>query len=1070
MKQIILSLGLFMAIFPSGPSLAYVPEPMEGTVSDAAREQAVQAVLHPTPNPATDGEDVYQMQLDARAARDAERYNSSDNDATHYARGSTMIIHIFINHTDGTWSVDEREDAGAKMEVAKDHYRTHAPAEANLHFDHESVGGYYYYPVTLSYSMADSGMTGYRMEDALSHLGVVDSDGDGYLCDDFTLNFMNWNGGWDNVIVCFEPADLAGRAWASFGLARCAIYTDDTGNVVAHEWGHIFGACDEYVEDGHCNSGIDCGDCQSTYLDEVIQNGNCQLASCPSDVSCLMIDNTFSRICDYTLNHWAWVDEDGNGTLDYVKRRTTGNNFVLINEIANNGYAYSSNTTDGYVISQSWNTWSVVGLRNPSGSDYDLRLYEENNHNYQIAASLLDTDYVDFIASDYNHDRPGNEHVQVELDSGAANSYRLGWESGTSMLYPDGVTRNGSWSGSNVVRVWDVPLFGGESVTFTLDITSGDMDFGMALFKSNDSYYHVPRSSAVWSRDAGGNGVTESYTYTIPSDDVYGLVVWANNYASGDFSIQIGPSPIELSDSVPYTSARSLDLFYYDPNAFSWSVVGTRPAATTNVKDRLFGDYTYQTELATSDNYGSGAIEFVAADYNASYSTDYPRVIRTGGAGNDVTMWEQGDDGSTGTIAETWVSPRVGYAWDVYLHAGQDYFFREYHGGMLDTGIYLFSSADGVRYKPRIDFAACSNSRPPEDGGEWFSYTADATDYYGLIQIVNDESDGSYSIWHGPKFLMAEDGVTTDYAEVIWGQAIASTGYWAAYGVRPPSGGAASVWLYGDYAYTIDTLHANDQSGTGVNFVVADYNHTAAGTVYPRFRRTAGTGQSDCEWEEGADTMTFQEGQVQSFDYNWPDYDVVDAFDLYVSGTGGQDVTIRVDDLSGVMNLGVALFGSNGATYYADPAAAYALKDEHGTGGSESLTYHFTRTDWYGLVVFNQNDRGGNYRIWVIDPDVMSADTRSIPTLDLRSAGANPFAGQASLCYSVPSDGAVDLSIYDVAGRRVRGLVRNNVSAGQHPIIWDGRDDNGSSVATGIYLARLRHGKDELKLKLVRAQ
>jgi len=121
-------------------------------------------------------------------------------------------------------------------------------------------------------------------------------------------------------------------------------------------------------------------------------------------------------------------------------------------------------------------------------------------------------------------------------------------------------------------------------------------------------------------------------------------------------------------------------------------------------------------------------------------------------------------------------------------------------------------------------------------------------------------------------------------------------------------------------------------------------------------------------------------------------------------------------------------------------------------------------------VVFNQNDRGGKYRIWVIDPDVMSAETRSIPTLDLRSAGANPFAGQASLCYSVPSDGAVDLSIYDVAGRRVRELVRNNVSAGQHPVIWDGRDDNGSSVATGIYLARLRHGKDELKLKLVRTQ
>jgi hypothetical protein len=1070
MKRIIFSLCLLLAVLPSRAPLAEAPEPMEGTFSDAAKERAMRAVFQPPAEGTIEGEDTFQMRLDAQGLRDASRFSGMDNDATHYARGSTLVIHVFVNHTGGTWSGEEMSEAGAKMEVAKDHYRSNAPEGANLHFDHEPSGGLYYYSVSLSYSLADSGMTGYRMEDALSHLGVDDNDGDGYLCDDFTLDLMDWNGGWDNVIACFEPADLTGRAWASFGLARCAIYTDDTGNVVAHEWGHIFGACDEYVESGHCNSGVDCGDCQSTYLDEMIQNGNCQLASCPSDVECLMIYNSFANICDYTRNHWGWVDEDANGLLDYVKRRVVDDDFVLINEIANNGYAYSTNTTDGYVASQLWNTWSVVGLRNPAGTDYDLRLYGENNHNYQLAASLLGADYVDFIVSDYNHDRPGNEHVQAELDSGAANSYRLAWESGTGMLYPDGAVRSGSWSGPNVVRVWDVPLFGGESVTFNLDITAGEMDLGMALFKSNGSYYHVPRASAVWSRDAGGVGGSESYTYAVPADDVYGLVVWANNYASGNFTIQIGPSPVELTDGVPYNSGMSLKLFYYSPNAFSWSFAGTRPGGATNVTDRLFNDSTYQTELAASSNYGAGAIEFVAADYNPGYSTDYLRVIRDSGAETHMTMWEHGDDVSTGTLSGTWVSPEVGQAWDVYLRSGQSYFFREYHGGAIDTGIYLFSSADGVRYKPRIGYVACSNSRPPEDGGEWFNYTAEADDWYGLVQIVNDESDGVYSIWHGPKFVVGEDDVTTDGAEVVWGQCITSANYWAVFGARPPSGGAASVWLYGDYAYTISTLHASDQAGTGVNFVVADYGHTTPGTVYPRFRRTAGTGSTDCEWEEGADAMTYQDGQAQSFEFAWPEYDVVDAFDLYVNGTGGQDVMIRVEDLSGVMDLGVALFGSNGATYYADPGAAYAMKDEQGVGGTETFTYHFSRADWYGLVVFNQNDRGGSYRIWVVDPAVMSVENASAVTLDLEPAGANPFTNQTLISYSLPVDGPVDLSIYDVAGRRVRGLIRDAGKAGRHEIIWDGRDDHGTSVATGIYLARLQHGGNERKLKLVRAQ
>jgi flagellar hook assembly protein FlgD len=50
----------------------------------------------------------------------------------------------------------------------------------------------------------------------------------------------------------------------------------------------------------------------------------------------------------------------------------------------------------------------------------------------------------------------------------------------------------------------------------------------------------------------------------------------------------------------------------------------------------------------------------------------------------------------------------------------------------------------------------------------------------------------------------------------------------------------------------------------------------------------------------------------------------------------------------------------------------------------------------------------------------------------------------------------VQLDVYDVAGRHVRTLVRRTVTVGEHRVTWNGRDDAGRAVASGVYLVRLR--------------
>lgn len=75
----------------------------------------------------------------------------------------------------------------------------------------------------------------------------------------------------------------------------------------------------------------------------------------------------------------------------------------------------------------------------------------------------------------------------------------------------------------------------------------------------------------------------------------------------------------------------------------------------------------------------------------------------------------------------------------------------------------------------------------------------------------------------------------------------------------------------------------------------------------------------------------------------------------------------------------------------------------------------------------------------------------------LRSSYPNPFNPATTIEYSLAAKTAVTLAIYDVAGRRVRVLLRGEpVEAGVHTIDWDGRSDSGRLLASGVYFAKFQ--------------
>jgi flagellar hook assembly protein FlgD len=69
--------------------------------------------------------------------------------------------------------------------------------------------------------------------------------------------------------------------------------------------------------------------------------------------------------------------------------------------------------------------------------------------------------------------------------------------------------------------------------------------------------------------------------------------------------------------------------------------------------------------------------------------------------------------------------------------------------------------------------------------------------------------------------------------------------------------------------------------------------------------------------------------------------------------------------------------------------------------------------------------------------------------------------------FGLAQPGAVELSIYDTQGRRVRTLTRGTLPAGTHTARWDGADGSGARVRPGVYYARLSLPGQTLVKRLV---
>jgi len=90
------------------------------------------------------------------------------------------------------------------------------------------------------------------------------------------------------------------------------------------------------------------------------------------------------------------------------------------------------------------------------------------------------------------------------------------------------------------------------------------------------------------------------------------------------------------------------------------------------------------------------------------------------------------------------------------------------------------------------------------------------------------------------------------------------------------------------------------------------------------------------------------------------------------------------------------------------------------------------------------------------------------PEMSLAEAWPNPFGKGTRVRFSLPERGPVELSVFDLLGRKLRTLVSGEQAAGPHDAEWDGLDGSGHAVSSGPYFLRLTRGDRVLSRAVVR--
>ncbi|NUM69221.1 MAG: T9SS type A sorting domain-containing protein [Ignavibacteriaceae bacterium] len=176
--------------------------------------------------------------------------------------------------------------------------------------------------------------------------------------------------------------------------------------------------------------------------------------------------------------------------------------------------------------------------------------------------------------------------------------------------------------------------------------------------------------------------------------------------------------------------------------------------------------------------------------------------------------------------------------------------------------------------------------------------------------------------------------------------------------------------------------------------------------------------------------------------------------DFYIIGYVGTSTNYRQSMKIFDITTGAAILEKNDASFsYSYPT----LDDADGNGLYELIIakYPLPYNGTYMLEVYSTN----------VPSDVNENNKPSL--FRLQQNYPNPFNPSTTIEYSVSVPGLTELKIYDISGQLIKTLVSEFREAGDYSVNWNGTDNYGGKVPSGIYFYRMNNGDNSTSRKMI---
>lgn len=169
---------------------------------------------------------------------------------------------------------------------------------------------------------------------------------------------------------------------------------------------------------------------------------------------------------------------------------------------------------------------------------------------------------------------------------------------------------------------------------------------------------------------------------------------------------------------------------------------------------------------------------------------------------------------------------------------------------------------------------------------------------------------------------------------------------------------------------------------------------------------------------------------------------------------GGSTEQVSTDSIS---DIDIELYNAAGTTLLASATSG-------GIGETEVLSYTVPAVGDYQIKIYRKESTGLDVQRYTLtayygaDAGIPYADGEARVGLDL-SAAPNPFGFQTTARFMVHSAGPYSIGVYDVTGRLAHRIEGHASGPGWVEAVWDGRNDQGARLASGVYFLRASSGR-----------